>query len=104
MTDPVHVVLGAGQVGSAIARLLLARGEGVGIGTRSGSLPPDPGLQGALPVAVDVSDPAALRAATRGARSSGRAWGVLSVPAGSTRSLAEATVAWYQGRRTRPTA
>ena len=46
-----HVVVGAGPVGTAVARLLLARGEEVVVVTRSGS-----GMEGAERVAADAGD------------------------------------------------
>lgn len=50
-----HVVVGAGPVGSAVARQLLARGEQVVVVTRSGS-----GIEGAERIAADASDAARL--------------------------------------------
>ncbi|NJD17966.1 MAG: NAD-dependent epimerase/dehydratase family protein [Gemmatimonadetes bacterium] len=68
MPHPVeHLVLGAGQVGTAIARILVSRGEEVRLGTRAGSIPVGAGLERAAPVAVDVTDPASLQAAAQGA-------------------------------------
>lgn len=61
-----HVVLGGGPVGSAIARELVAAGEAVRVVTRSGR---NPGIPGATPFAADITDPAAVRAATEGATS-----------------------------------
>lgn len=62
---PAHVVLGAGPVGASIARQLAAAGEAVRIVTRSGR---DPGVAGVTPVRADITDPAAVGAATVGAR------------------------------------
>lgn len=64
MTASPHVVLGAGQVGTEIARQLAAAGEPVSIATRSGL---DPGIAGVTPVRMDATDPASVRAATAGA-------------------------------------
>ena len=64
MTASPHVVLGAGQVGTEIARQLAAAGEPVSIATRSGR---DPGIVGVTPVRMDATDPASVRAATAGA-------------------------------------
>jgi nucleoside-diphosphate-sugar epimerase len=65
MSSPQHVVLGGGAVGSTIARQIAAAGETVRVVTRSGR---DPGIDGAESVAADVTDPAAVRAVTEGAR------------------------------------
>jgi nucleoside-diphosphate-sugar epimerase len=46
-----HVVIGAGPVGTAVAELLLSRGEEVRVITRSGS-----GVDGAEKIAADASD------------------------------------------------
>ncbi len=59
-----HVVLGAGQVGSEIARQLAAAGEPVAVATRAGR---DVGIAGVSAVRVDATDPASVRAATEGA-------------------------------------
>jgi nucleoside-diphosphate-sugar epimerase len=64
MTASTHVVLGAGQVGTEIARQLAAAGEPVSIATRSGR---DSGIAGVTPVRMDAADPASVRAATAGA-------------------------------------
>ena len=64
-TAPAHVVLGAGPIGSAIARQLAASGERVRVVTRSGR---DLGLPGASAARADLTDPAAVRAVTAGAR------------------------------------
>ena len=57
-----HVIFGAGPVGSALARLLLAQGERVRVVTRSGS-----GLEGAERVRADASDAARVLEVTQGA-------------------------------------
>ena len=59
-----HVIVGAGPVGSATARLLAARGEQVVVVTRSGS---GPELPGVLRVRADAADSAALAGPARGA-------------------------------------
>jgi nucleoside-diphosphate-sugar epimerase len=59
-----HVVIGAGSIGSNVARLLVERGETVRIVTRSGS-GPEHGLIDR--VAADASDPARLTELSRGA-------------------------------------
>ena len=64
MTVSRHIVLGAGQVGTEIARQLAAAGAPVAIATRSGR---DPGIAGVSPARVDATDPASVRAATAGA-------------------------------------
>jgi len=64
VTTSRHLVLGAGQVGTEIARQLAAAGEPVSIATRSGR---DPGIAGVVPVRMDATDPAAVRAAAAGA-------------------------------------
>ncbi|WP_433563570.1 NAD-dependent epimerase/dehydratase family protein [Nocardia sp. CA-151230] len=53
----LHVVIGAGPVGTATARLLAARGDHVRIVTRSGSGPDHPNIER---IAADAADPAAL--------------------------------------------
>lgn len=58
----LHVVLGAGPVGTAIAAELLSRGETVRVVTRSGS-----GPDGTERVAADVADAAALTRLCAGA-------------------------------------
>jgi nucleoside-diphosphate-sugar epimerase len=58
----LHVVLGAGPVGTAIARELLSRGETVRVVTRRGT-----GPDGAECVAADVADTATLTRLTTGA-------------------------------------
>jgi nucleoside-diphosphate-sugar epimerase len=63
-----HVVVGAGLIGGRVAQLLLDRGDGVTLVTRRGSA-----LPGALAVAADASDPAALTAAALPASTGGSA-------------------------------
>lgn len=58
-----HVIFGAGPVGSALARLLLERGETVRVVTRSGS-----GPAGADLVAADASDAGRVLEVTEGAQ------------------------------------
>ena len=57
-----HVVIGAGPVGSAVAELLLSRGEQVRVITRSGS-----GIDGVEKIAADASDRERLVELTHGA-------------------------------------
>lgn len=64
MTTAQHVVLGAGAIGSTIAEQLVAAGEPVRLVSRSGR----PTVAGAETFAADLTDPAAVRAATTGAR------------------------------------
>ncbi|WP_410590498.1 NAD-dependent epimerase/dehydratase family protein [Amycolatopsis sp. lyj-23] len=59
-----HVVIGAGSIGTNVARLLAARGDRVRIVTRSGSGPEHPLIER---VAADASDPARLTELSRGA-------------------------------------
>ncbi|MFG2821370.1 NAD-dependent epimerase/dehydratase family protein [Kitasatospora sp. NPDC048365] len=61
-----HLVIGAGPVGSAAARLLAERGEQVTVATRSGrtALPLPEGVRR---IRLDAADPAALAEAARGA-------------------------------------
>ncbi|KOV90071.1 NAD-dependent epimerase/dehydratase family protein [Nocardia sp. NRRL S-836] len=59
-----HVVLGAGSIGTNVARLLAGRGETVRIVTRSGSGPEHPLVDR---VAADASDPIGLTELSRGA-------------------------------------
>ncbi|MGW6279870.1 NAD-dependent epimerase/dehydratase family protein [Kribbella sp. NPDC055071] len=59
---PLQVVVGAGPVGTATARLLAAHGEQVRVITRSGS-----GPDGVERVAADASDPATLARHVEGA-------------------------------------
>ncbi|WP_059013068.1 NAD-dependent epimerase/dehydratase family protein [Streptomyces specialis] len=61
---PTHVVLGAGPIGSGVARLLAASGDRVRVVTRSGSGPDHPAVER---VAADASDAARLTALTTGA-------------------------------------
>jgi nucleoside-diphosphate-sugar epimerase len=58
----LHVVVGAGPIGSGIAQALVAQGQRVRVVTRSGS-----GPEGIERVAADAADQAALIAATKGA-------------------------------------
>jgi nucleoside-diphosphate-sugar epimerase len=58
----LHVVVGAGPVGSAVARELLQRGEQVRVVTRSGS-----GIDGTEKVAADAGNAERLSELTRGA-------------------------------------
>jgi nucleoside-diphosphate-sugar epimerase len=60
----MHLVVGAGSVGSAIARILAGRGEQVRIVSRSGSGPRHPLIERA---AADASDAGALRSLAPGA-------------------------------------
>ncbi|MFI7045585.1 NAD-dependent epimerase/dehydratase family protein [Streptosporangium sandarakinum] len=59
-----HVVAGAGQVGSQVARLLAEQGDEVVLVSRSGSGPELPGVRR---VAADVADRDRMAALTRGA-------------------------------------
>ncbi|MET8148363.1 NAD-dependent epimerase/dehydratase family protein [Actinoplanes sp. NPDC049668] len=59
-----HVIVGAGPVGSAVARLLAGRGESVRVVTRSGGGPEHPLIER---VAADATDAARLTELTRGA-------------------------------------
>lgn len=65
MSAPSHVVLGAGAIGSTIAQQLVDGGEPVRLVSRSGG---GAGVDGAEAHAADLTDPAAVRAATAGAR------------------------------------
>ncbi|MFE5375350.1 NAD-dependent epimerase/dehydratase family protein [Streptomyces mirabilis] len=68
MKEPImaiHVVIGAGSIGTNVARLLADRGESVRIVTRSGSGPEYPQVER---VAADASDPGRLTELSRGAR------------------------------------
>lgn len=65
MTTAQHVVLGAGAIGATIAEQLVAAGEPVRLVSRSGR---NPGVPGAETAAGDLTDPAAVRAVTAGAR------------------------------------
>ena len=60
----LHVIVGAGPVGSATARLLADRGEQVRIVTRRGTGPDHPAVEN---VAADASDPVSLTKLTDGA-------------------------------------
>ncbi|MGW4759425.1 NAD-dependent epimerase/dehydratase family protein [Streptomyces chartreusis] len=60
----LHVIVGAGPVGSATARLLADRGEQVRIVTRRGTGPDHPAIE---KVADDASDPSALTKLANGA-------------------------------------
>ncbi|WP_027941554.1 NAD-dependent epimerase/dehydratase family protein [Amycolatopsis taiwanensis] len=60
----LHVVVGAGPVGSATARLLAAKGEQVRLLTRSGRGPEEAGIQR---IAADATDSAALAQHAEGA-------------------------------------
>ncbi|MGV9818905.1 NAD-dependent epimerase/dehydratase family protein [Nocardia xishanensis] len=62
---PLHVVVGAGPVGSAIATLLAERGDDVRLLTRSGSGPEHPRI---ARIRVDATDTEALTAQCTGAR------------------------------------
>jgi nucleoside-diphosphate-sugar epimerase len=62
---PANVVLGAGPVGATIARQLAEAGEAVRVVTRSGR---DIGVDGFTSLGADITDPAAVRSATGGAR------------------------------------
>ncbi|UPZ26528.1 SDR family oxidoreductase [Streptomyces sp. LRE541] len=59
-----HVVIGAGSIGTNVARLLAERGESIRIVTRSGSGPEHPLIDR---VAADASDPTRLTELSRGA-------------------------------------
>ncbi|WP_054046926.1 NAD-dependent epimerase/dehydratase family protein [Alloactinosynnema sp. L-07] len=61
---PLHVIVGAGPVGSATARLLADRGEQVRLLTRGGHGPEHHGIQR---IAADASDATALIRHTEGA-------------------------------------
>ncbi|MEV4479320.1 NAD-dependent epimerase/dehydratase family protein [Micromonospora coxensis] len=60
----LHVIVGAGPVGTATARLLAARGEQVRVVTRRGTGPEHPAVER---VAADAADPARLTALAEGA-------------------------------------
>jgi nucleoside-diphosphate-sugar epimerase len=60
-----HVIIGAGSIGTNVARLLAERGESVRIITRRGSGPEHPLIER---VAADASDPARLTESARGAK------------------------------------
>ncbi len=59
-----HVVIGAGSIGTNVARLLAERGQSVRVVTRSGSGPEHPLIDR---VAADASDPSRLTELARGA-------------------------------------
>ena len=59
-----HVIFGAGTTGTAIARLLVERGDHVKVVTRSGRPSDAPGVES---VAADITDAAAVRAVAAGA-------------------------------------
>ena len=59
-----HIVIGAGPVGAAIARLVAAQGHDVILASRSGA---GPSLHGVNRVAVDAADATALGEVTSGA-------------------------------------
>ncbi|TFD26326.1 NAD-dependent epimerase/dehydratase family protein [Cryobacterium cryoconiti] len=58
----VHLIAGAGYIGEALARALVARGDTVLLATRSGTNVP-----GTTPITLDASDPDALATAAAGA-------------------------------------
>jgi len=60
----LHVIFGAGPLGTAVARAAIAQGGRVRLVTRSGQAP---GAPGAEAVAADAADPASARAACEGA-------------------------------------
>jgi nucleoside-diphosphate-sugar epimerase len=60
-----HVVIGAGSIGTNVARVLVERGESVRIVTRGGSGPEHPLIER---VAADASDPSRLTELARGAK------------------------------------
>lgn len=60
----LHVVVGAGSVGTALARLIIDRGDRVRLITRSGSGPDHPAIER---VAADAADAVRLRELTEGA-------------------------------------
>lgn len=60
-----HVIIGAGSIGTTVARMLTERGESVRIVTRRGSGPEHPLIER---VAADASDPARLTELSRGAK------------------------------------
>jgi nucleoside-diphosphate-sugar epimerase len=64
MSSPRHVIVGAGPVGSATARLLASQGHEVVVVTRSGSGPEHPSIER---VQADASDPAVLGRLAAGA-------------------------------------
>ena len=64
MSRAPHVIVGAGPVGSSLARILADDAEPVIVVTRSGS---GPGSDGVRSVAADASDPEALSRIASGA-------------------------------------
>lgn len=62
--DPLHVIVGAGSVGTALAHRLTASGATVRIVSRSGSGPTHPGIER---VAADAADAVRLTELTQGA-------------------------------------
>jgi nucleoside-diphosphate-sugar epimerase len=60
----LHVVVGAGPVGSSVARLLAGRGERVRIVTRNGTGPEEPGIER---ITADAAQAPRLRELTEGA-------------------------------------
>ncbi|WP_218130221.1 NAD-dependent epimerase/dehydratase family protein [Lentzea jiangxiensis] len=60
-----HVIIGAGSIGTNVARLLVERGDSVRIVTRSGSGPAHPLVER---VAADASDPLRMTQLSRGAK------------------------------------
>ena len=64
MTQPFHLVVGAGPIGSAVVRRLAAAGQRVSVVTRSGSGPDHPLVE---KVAADAADAARTRELAAGA-------------------------------------
>ena len=64
MTQPFHLVVGAGPIGSAVVRRLAAAGRRVRVVTRSGSGPDHPLVE---KVAADAADAARMRELAAGA-------------------------------------
>ena len=64
MSQPSHLVVGAGSIGSAVARQLAATGQQVRIVTRSGSGPVDPNVER---IAADATDASRLSELAAGA-------------------------------------
>ncbi|QFZ18445.1 NAD-dependent epimerase/dehydratase family protein [Saccharothrix syringae] len=60
-----HVIIGAGSIGTNVARLLVERGDRVRIVTRSGSGPEHPLIER---VAADASDPSRMTRLSHGAK------------------------------------
>ncbi len=65
--QPLHVILGAGALGRAVARILLAQGKSVRIVSRSGHAPLGAATHGAETFRGDIMDPVRLREAVAGA-------------------------------------